>query len=204
MGAVVYQGRADEDVVGDIEHDIGIRVARAKVEATRVAVAGRGQHEPVDQTVRPDDPALFREGTIEVTERAEEAVVAKEARVIEEVVVGKQVQERVETIRDTVRRTDVDVQPIDRAGDDFDQYANDFQQHFRNSFSTGNAVYDEYLPAYRYGWQLGGDAQYRGRSWDELSSGFRRTWEPMHPNTWDRFQDAIRYGWERRTGTLRA
>jgi uncharacterized protein (TIGR02271 family) len=90
---------------------------------------------PVGETVRGDNPDLFREGTVELTERSEEAVVAKEARVVEEVVVGKQVGERVETIRDTVRRTDVDVQPIEqgRTGDDFDQYDNDFRQHFRST-----------------------------------------------------------------------
>jgi len=59
-----------------------------------------------------DADEAFREGTLEVTERAEEAVVSKTARVVEEVVVGKQVEEHTETIRDTVRRTDVDVQEV--------------------------------------------------------------------------------------------
>jgi len=47
---------------------------------------------------------------IEATETAEEAVVAKEARVTEEVVVRKQAEERTETVRDTVRRTEVEVE----------------------------------------------------------------------------------------------
>jgi uncharacterized protein (TIGR02271 family) len=47
--------------------------------------------------------------TIEVRETAEVPVVAKEARVVEEVTVGKQATQHTETIRDTVRRTDVDV-----------------------------------------------------------------------------------------------
>jgi uncharacterized protein (TIGR02271 family) len=49
-------------------------------------------------------------GAIEMTETREEAVVAKDARVVEEVVVGKETTERTETIRDTVRRTDVHVE----------------------------------------------------------------------------------------------
>jgi len=55
----------------------------------------------------------FQEGTIELTERAEEAVVGKTARVVEEVTIGKEASERTETVTGTVRRTDVDVQEID-------------------------------------------------------------------------------------------
>ena len=66
---------------------------------------------PVDRAVTGAD-AAFREGTIEVTETAEVPVVAKSARVVEEVVVGKTATDRVETISDTVRRTDVEVEEI--------------------------------------------------------------------------------------------
>jgi uncharacterized protein (TIGR02271 family) len=68
---------------------------------------------PVNRAVTDADMANFKEGDIELRERAEEAVVSKQARVVEEVEVGKQVTEREETIRDTVRRTDVDVQETD-------------------------------------------------------------------------------------------
>lgn len=59
-----------------------------------------------------DATAAFREGTIEVTERSEVPVVSKEARVVEEVVIGKEATQRTETVSDTVRRTDVDVEEI--------------------------------------------------------------------------------------------
>lgn len=48
--------------------------------------------------------------TIEVTETAEQAVVSKQARVAEEVVIRKSGSDRVETVRDTVRRQQVDVE----------------------------------------------------------------------------------------------
>ena len=67
---------------------------------------------PVDRAVTGADTA-FREGTIEVTETSEVPVIAKEARVVEEVVVGKTATDRTETVRDTVRRTDVDVEKLD-------------------------------------------------------------------------------------------
>jgi uncharacterized protein (TIGR02271 family) len=51
----------------------------------------------------------FRERSVEMTETAEEAVVDKRARVREEVVVRKDVEEHVENIDDSIRRTEVDI-----------------------------------------------------------------------------------------------
>ena len=67
------------------------------------------ERRPVDRPIAAGDDA-FRERTVEATERAEEAVVSKEARVKEEVVVRKQAEERTETVSDTVRRTEVEVE----------------------------------------------------------------------------------------------
>jgi uncharacterized protein (TIGR02271 family) len=64
----------------------------------------------VDRPLTGADEALFRDRTIEATESAEEAVVAKEARVVEEVVVRKEADERVQTVQDKVRRTEVEVE----------------------------------------------------------------------------------------------
>lgn len=67
---------------------------------------------PVNREVSEADMKNFKEGEFDVTTRAEEAVVGKQSRVVEEVVVGKNVTEREETVRDTVRRTDVEVEEI--------------------------------------------------------------------------------------------
>ena len=57
----------------------------------------------------------FRDRTIEASERSEQAVASQTARVKEEVVVNKDVRDRTETVSDTVRRTEVEVED-DRAG----------------------------------------------------------------------------------------
>jgi uncharacterized protein (TIGR02271 family) len=67
------------------------------------------ERRPVDRPVTDADMGAFKEGSMELTEYAEEAVVQKEARVVEEVVVGREVTEHTEVVRDTVRRTDVEV-----------------------------------------------------------------------------------------------
>ena len=68
---------------------------------------------PVDREITDADLQSFRPGEMEITERAEVPVVGKQARVVEEVEIGKNVTEHDETIRDTVRSTDVDVERFD-------------------------------------------------------------------------------------------
>jgi uncharacterized protein (TIGR02271 family) len=67
---------------------------------------------PVDRPATEADFQAFKEGEIEVTESAERAVVGKEAHVVEEVSLGKEVSEREQVIHDTVRKTEVDVEQI--------------------------------------------------------------------------------------------
>ena len=68
------------------------------------------ERRPVNRPVSEADLNAFREGTFELREHSEEAVVDKTARVVEEVAINKEVGERTETVRDTVRSTDVDVE----------------------------------------------------------------------------------------------
>ncbi|KUG08329.1 YsnF/AvaK domain-containing protein [Solirubrum puertoriconensis] len=70
------------------------------------------ERNPVNRPASEADIQNFKEGEMEITERAEVPIVNKEARVVEEVRLGKEVEEREETIRDTVRRTDVDVERL--------------------------------------------------------------------------------------------
>ncbi|WP_230532750.1 YsnF/AvaK domain-containing protein [Microvirga roseola] len=53
---------------------------------------------------------LFRERSIEMEEHSEEPVISKDARVTEEVVARKDVDRRTETVSDTVRKTEVEVE----------------------------------------------------------------------------------------------
>lgn len=96
----------------------GIRVVqRVTSRPVQESVTLREEHvtierHPVNQPATAADIGAFKEGEFEIRETSEEAVVAKDARVVEEVVVSKDVEQRTETISDTVRRTDVDVQEI--------------------------------------------------------------------------------------------
>src|SRR3954468_4597082 len=85
-----------------VEEQVNLRQEHVQVE-----------RRPVEGSLRSgatDNDDLFRERTIEMEERGEEAVVDKEARVREELVVRKDVDQKTETVSDTVRRTEVEVE----------------------------------------------------------------------------------------------
>jgi stress response protein YsnF len=83
-----------------VEEDVRLREEHAKVE-----------RRPVDRPLsEADKEAAFRETSFEVHETAEEPVVSKEARVKEEVIIGKEETERIERVRETARRTDVEIE----------------------------------------------------------------------------------------------
>jgi uncharacterized protein (TIGR02271 family) len=122
--------RGTEEVIPVVEERI--QIGKRDVERGRVRVRSYIVERPVNEQVtlrsehveverrRVDRPAgasgdLFRERTIEAVERGEEAVVAKEARVTEEVVLKKDATERTETVSDTVRRTEVEVEDETKA-----------------------------------------------------------------------------------------
>ena len=116
----------DETVIPIVEEQLS--VGKREVERGGVRVRSYVVETPVEESVRLRDDTVnverrrvdrpagditadaFRERTIEVTETDEEAVIAKTARVTEEVVVSKDVTERTEKVSDTVRRTEVDVE----------------------------------------------------------------------------------------------
>ena len=81
-----------------VEENIHLREEHVQVERN-----------PVNRPVTDADLTNFREGEIELTEHAEVPVVNKEARVVEEISLEKEVTERDEVVRDTVRKTEVDI-----------------------------------------------------------------------------------------------
>lgn len=70
------------------------------------------ERHPVDRPASEADIHAFKEGVIEITEQAEVPVVSKQAQVVEEISLSKEVEERTETVRDTLRHTEVEVENL--------------------------------------------------------------------------------------------
>jgi uncharacterized protein (TIGR02271 family) len=164
------------------------------------------ERRPVDRPATEADVAAAKDATVEVTETDEEAVARKQARVVEEVVINKDVAERTETVRDTVRRTEVEVEPVGaeatREARGFATYETDFRQHYTTTFASGGQgqAYERWAPGYRYGYELASDPRYAGRDWTALEPEARRGWEAQQKGTWDEFKDTVRYAWEKVRG----
>ena len=176
----------------EVEEDVTLRDESVHVER-------RAADRPVD----PNDPDAFEEQTIELTETDEEAVVEKEARVVEEVVVGKDVEQRTETVRDTVRQTDVEVDetaadPSRQAS--FRGFDEEFRKHHQSAPYGDEYSYEQVEPVYRYGHSVATSDRYAGRDWAEIEPEVRREWEARNAGSWDRFGDTIRYSWKRSRG----
>ena len=110
----VMQLSAEELAVGKRVVDRGTtRIRRFVVEApVEEQVRLRDERVTIDRRpVTEGRPAAdaFSDKVIEMTETAEEAVVSKTARVVEEVGLRREASDRTETVHDTVRREDVEV-----------------------------------------------------------------------------------------------
>ena len=125
-------GRGADDVVEVVEERLNVgkrAVSRGKVRLHSYVVEKEVSEDVKlrDETVTVDRRVVDRpiaalgadalkERTIELEEIDEEAVVAKSARVVEEIGIRKDVTDRVDTVRDTVRSTKVDIEDTRTAG----------------------------------------------------------------------------------------
>ncbi len=80
--------------------------------------------------------------------------------------------------------------------DVFDRYDARFRSYFASTPYATTYTYEEFLPAYRYGYDISREDRYRGQVWSDIEDDARRSWETDHPGTWERFKDSIRHAWE--------
>lgn len=199
-GHLEMDDREEERVIPIVREEM--RVGRRTVERGGVRVSSHIVQKPVSEQVhlrethveierravdRPlrGDEKGFVDDTIEMVEMADEPVVSKQARVVEEVVVRKHVEDRTATISDEVRATEIEFGKL-RAFD-----PDDYRGHFESQKIGGS--FEPYLPAYQFGHEL-----HRRRAadrWEDVEGYARDRWEDDNPGTWDKFRSAIRHAW---------
>ena len=187
-GVRVYSHLVEEQV----NESVDLREERARVE-----------RRPADRPVSESEMQSLGERSVEIEETVERPVVQKTARVVEEVVVGKDVRQKTADVHETVRHTEVDVTDLGTRGSAGGRTFEDFNSDFRSDFGTryGNSAgerYEDYEPAYRHGYTLAGDTRYQDRDWDSLERDARSDWERQHPGSpWEKVKAAARHAWER-------
>jgi len=187
--------------------ELGAVEVRKDVTSEQVDVPVTLRHEEVnvnrvDVPDRPiavgDAPDAFKEGTIRVPVRGEEAVARKEAVVTGEVVIDRDVVTENQTVSDTIRKERVDVDQ------DFVRNREGFRRHFegRRGALTGTAVdtrtFEDAEPNYRRGFSAAYDDRYAGRSFDDVEPDLRREHRSNSSDQdWERLREEIREGFDR-------
>lgn len=192
--------------VGKRQETGGVRVEKHVVEEPveetihlreeRVEVRRRN----VDRPAEGDELGDLQDESFEVRTSHEEPVVQKEARVVGEVEIAKESRESEEKVRDRVRRTEVDIQDLGEGDSEFTQLEPRFRQHYSTSFSRTGRRFEDYRPAYEYGYKMRRRLNCNGAcDWDEVWPEARRDWERTHPGLpWHEAESAIRQGFEQR------
>ncbi|WP_227496458.1 YsnF/AvaK domain-containing protein [Massilia litorea] len=163
------------------------------------------ERRPVNEPISGADATAFKEQSIEMRETAEEAVVEKSARVVEEVTINKEVTQREQQIRDTVRHTEVEVEQLGAGSARSSMMSDDdyYRNHFTSNYGTTGGSYEDYAPAYSYGSEMARNQKYSGRQWNEVENDLRTDWSTRAGNkagsTWEKMKDAVKSGWDRMT-----
>jgi uncharacterized protein (TIGR02271 family) len=167
-----------------VAKDVGLRDETIKV-----------QRRPVNRAVSIDQD-LFKERSFEMVETDEIAKVAKTARVVEEVSLGKEVVEKIQTIRDTLRRQDVQVEQVAavRPYTDFDAA---FRSFYSANLADKGVTYQGIQPALHFGYDLATKEPFRSVPWSAVEKDARKIWEGRNPGTWEQSQAVVHYAWEK-------
>jgi uncharacterized protein (TIGR02271 family) len=171
--------------------NVPVELAREEVHVERVDVADR----PVAAGEVAD---AFKEGTIRVPVRGEEAVVAKQAVVTGEVVIDRYRTVEQRTVSDTVRREHVEVD------EHYLRNRDAFREHYAaNRGRSGKPPFDEAEGTYRTGFLAGSDERYRHKTFDDAEPELRQEWQASGARGgagWEQLREEIREGWNRSRG----
>src|SRR5207253_9928875 len=72
----------------------------------------------------------------------------------------------------------------------------EFRRHWKRSGHKVADTWEDAAPAYRYGFESAGKAEYQGKSYDDTRAELKRHWR--HRGHFDDMEPMIRTGWERR------
>jgi hypothetical protein len=72
-----------------------------------------------------------------------------------------------------------------------------YREHFETTYASLGRRYDQYSPAYRYGYDLASNTRFTDVDWPTVEAEARRRWEEYNPTfAWADYEGAVRYAWE--------
>lgn len=172
----------------------------------------------VDRPVNPNEVDDMTDQVISVPVYEERAELQKQARVTEEVTVGKRAQEEQQTLTGTTRHEHLEVNQTGnvqvtgntgttgqgqatghaRTTQQWSEVMPTYQQHWQQSHGTSGGSWEEAEPGYRYGYEMRNDPRYQGRSYNEVESDLRQGWGQSQGGAktgWDKVSANVREAW---------
>ncbi len=210
-GLALSDPKHDDNVIEVIEEDL--QVGKTAVERGRMRIYSvvterevqqnvglrdetiRIQRRPVNRDVAINAD-LFKEKSYEMVEMDEIAQVSKTARVVEEVSLGKEVAEKIETIKETLRRQDVEIEEV-KAARPFQEYDGDFRAFVKDRLANKGVTFETLKPAFSFGHGLANREPFRSSPWTAVEADAKRIWEEKNPGTWDQNKAVVHYAWEK-------
>jgi uncharacterized protein (TIGR02271 family) len=185
------------------EHrEMEVPIRREEVTIERRPVEGR----PASGEIRDGEE-------IRVPVYEEQVTVDKEAVVYEEVEVHKTPVQNTERISTEIRREEPRLEHTSGVTvRGWEEVVPEFRQSWQTRYGSQGARWEDFEPAYRYGYEMSSDPRFTGREWMDVESEMRTgygTWSQGRGfehdvNAWERHRDAVREGWERIRNQRRA
>ena len=178
------------------EHPVRSNEAQSSEGTVNEMVEGEGLPRGTEPSMRQSmgqSPTVIEERTVVIVpvEPAPGETMARSSR--EESTLGPQDR----SDQEVGLRRDADSLPPGAELAEVTRYEPDFRQNYESNFANTGYGYDQYRPAYRYGLELAKDPRYDGMDWNTLELQAHRNWNEGTMGPWNRYKEAVRYGWER-------
>ncbi len=69
-----------------------------------------------------------------------------------------------------------------------------FRSHYESNFSA-NGDFEDYEPAYRYGFDLASESEFQGKPWNDARGDIKRRWDEERNEPWYKFDGAVEHGY---------
>jgi len=172
-----------------VEHPVRSNEAQSSTGTVNEMVEGEGLPRPTEQSRRQSmaqSPTVIEERTV---------VIVPIEPVPGDTTSNLGPQDRSD--QEVALRRDAESLPPGAELAEITRYEPDFRQNYENNFANTGYGYDQYRPAYRYGFEMAKDPRYDGMDWNTLEMQAHRNWNEGTMGPWNRYKDAVRYGWER-------
>ena len=137
----------------------------------------------------PVAPSVVEERTI--------VIIPAETPGIEPPPVGSAAQP--ERSGEVALRRDGDLPPPTETAriEDINTFEPEFRRNYESKYADSGYGYDQYRPAYYFGYELATDPRYRGQEWAAIESDAHGYWNESTMGPWDRYKEAVHYAWDR-------